>query len=522
MGRIFFKTASTMRYSQGATDIQFYLYGKRHNTETGYLRSKAKYEEPDLLQQCDLKGRVFIVTGANSGVGFEIAKFLAAHGAKLFMFCRSPQRAEAARTSIIVGIHDPSDVVVIKCDTGLESDTRAAWAEFASQSTRLDGLVCNAGALLKEKNLTSEGLEATFASHLLHGTYLLGSLALPMLESTPNSRLIAVSSGGMYKTAFPSWEVASGQVGDYDGEKAYCYAKRAQVLLMERWATEHPAVKCVSAHPGWTSTPGVDAAFDEDIKSLLQPLRTPWQGAEGITWLCVADTQKIDAGGFYLDRSPCIKHMAGPFFTEGSYTKNTTEEVDAMMSKLDEYANRRPSVEEQQAAVARTLPLTASGTPLEIESFMGRWYVLGGIPTVFEKGAIDPIEDYELDSSTGSIQITFSYCTEKSTKRSELLQRAKVVNEANTEWGLSPKLGVYLPVSLPYLVVDCAEDYSTSIVGMPDRNYLWIMARTPVVEDRILQALVDTAVQLGYDRDKIEPSILSQATIDALASPPYQ
>jgi dehydrogenase/reductase SDR family protein 12 len=80
--------------------------------------------------------------------------------------------------------------------------------------------------------------EATFASHLLYGSYLMTQLALPHLQQSDDPRVVLVSSGGMYNTPFPKWEVASGQSGKYDGQLAYAYAKRGQVLLCERWAAE--------------------------------------------------------------------------------------------------------------------------------------------------------------------------------------------------------------------------------------------------------------------------------------------
>jgi len=68
----------------------------------------------------------------------------------------------------------------------------------------------------------------------------------------------------------------------------------------------------------------------------LAPLRTLWQGTEGIAWLCACAGSELEPGAFYLDRTPRAKHMAGPFFTEGSFTKNTPAEVDEMIRKLDE------------------------------------------------------------------------------------------------------------------------------------------------------------------------------------------
>ena len=179
------------------------------------------------------------------------------------------------------------------------------WSEFTAQlgdTPRLDGLVCNAGLLANEKTLTNEQVEITLAVHLLFGTYLLGKLALPLLEATPGSKLIAVSSGGMYNTKFPAWDIAS-NTGEtnYDGQLVYAYAKRGQVLLMEEWAKQHPLVKCVSCHPGWTYTEGVEAAYGAN-KKYLEPLRSLWEGAEGIVYLLVEDAAKLEGGALYLDR----------------------------------------------------------------------------------------------------------------------------------------------------------------------------------------------------------------------------
>ena len=114
----------------------------------------------------------------------------------------------------------------------------------------------------------------------------------------------------MYNCRFPSWEVAASLEGGFSGNLAYAYAKRGQVLLCERWAEEHPKVKFVSCHPGWTATltliltptltltlnpeatltlsltltltlgwtatPAVDAAYG-DMKRYLEPMRSPWQ-----------------------------------------------------------------------------------------------------------------------------------------------------------------------------------------------------------------------------------------------------
>jgi len=506
-------------FGQFAATSQFFLYGRRHFTQTGYAAHVAGYSQPDVLTQpMDLSEHVFIITGGNSGVGKEIAQFLLGKKATVFIVCRSAQRGEAARADMAAATGN-SKAHVLVGDVGLEADVRRCWAEFCERSgsecPRLDALVCNAGALMNEKTLTAEGLEVTFASHLLFGTYLLGTLAMPALKGTKDSRFIAVSSGGMYNVPFPAWEIASStsyrHKDKYDGQLAYAYAKRGQVLLCERWATllADAGVTAVSCHPGWTATPAVDHAYG-DQKKYLEPMRTPWQGAEGIVWLCVAPAPLIQSGAFYLDRKPQVKHMSGPFFTEGTYTKNTAEEVDQMMQNLDDWANgRRPKDLAEQAHLhkasseARLQPLTALERPIELSRFMGKWYVIRNIPTALDRDTVNNIEDYSYDEATKTIKVDFTYCNKSLTKKSRLLQKAKVANEFNTHWTLSPKFGLYLPLRIPYLLVDLAEDYSTTIVGVPDRSYVWLMARTPKPEASVVEEMTRKTQMLGYDVTKL-------------------
>ena len=194
-----------------------------------------------------------------SGIGREISNYLAAKGGIIYMICRNKERAIEAQNEIKNQFNNP-EVYILVGDCGSEHDVRRMWKEFTDHRTsknnniQLNSLICNAGALSKSKTLTKEGIETTFATHLLFGTYLLGSLALPTLTSTPDSRLIAVSSGGMYNTKFPSWDVATSTSChvNYDGQLAYAYAKRGQVLLCERWSNlyANSPVSIVSCHPG--------------------------------------------------------------------------------------------------------------------------------------------------------------------------------------------------------------------------------------------------------------------------------
>lgn len=246
------------------------------------------------------------------------------------MVCRNQERGEEARREIIKKTGSDKVHLVVG-DCGVAADIRRVAKEIQEREKSLNCLLCNAGALLNKRQTTPEGLEVTFATHLAMGTYLLANELAPLLNgSFDGGRVVAVSSGGMYnvkydhKAAMSEGSLAS----SYDGQLAYAYAKRGQVLLCERRAKEaKDKVTYVSCHPGWTDTPGVEAAYGS-TKSWLQPLRTLWQGTEGICWLCIAPKAELQNGAFYLDRSPQELHIGG------SRTKNTEKEVDQMMSEL--------------------------------------------------------------------------------------------------------------------------------------------------------------------------------------------
>eukprot|EP00535_Pseudo-nitzschia_heimii_P006489 CAMPEP_0197175802 /NCGR_PEP_ID=MMETSP1423-20130617/1919_1 /TAXON_ID=476441 /ORGANISM="Pseudo-nitzschia heimii, Strain UNC1101" /LENGTH=325 /DNA_ID=CAMNT_0042625043 /DNA_START=158 /DNA_END=1132 /DNA_ORIENTATION=+ len=312
---------------------------------TGYIKHLVNYKTPvqkspfvrigeEGCDGVDLSDKVVIVTGANSGIGKDLATYAAAKGAKTYMFCRSKERAEKAKAEIIDATSsDKVDIVMI--DLGELASVRKAVQELQTKEKKVDVLICNGGILLNEKRTTSEGNEVTFASHLLGGSYLLSTLLIPQFHAAEDPRIVFVSSGGMYNTPFPDWSTATSSTGashEYDGKLAYAYAKRGQVLLAEEYAKLYPTIKTVSCHPGWCRTPAVDSAFGE-AKKYLEPMRTTWEGAEGIAWFMGVKGSELVNGAFYLDRNPQQKHL-GPIT---SYTKNTQNDVEEMMANLKKW-----------------------------------------------------------------------------------------------------------------------------------------------------------------------------------------
>jgi len=336
---------------QGIVSTQFFLHGKKHFTQTGYFKHLSQYTDP--VQSAvvvdvndpnndgvDLSGKTVLVTGANQGIGKEIATYAAGKKATVYMLCRNKERAEKAQKDI-QELTNNQNVIVLLGDVSEPSQIKRVVSEFQQKEQKLDVLVCNAGALFNERKVNSEGQEITLMSHLVSGSYQLTKLLMPSLKkasegNSGEARVIYIASGGMYNSKFPEWEVAAStgeHESSYDGNMAYSYAKRGQVLMAERFTKENPEISFVSSHPGWVRTSAVDAAYGSAAK-YLEPMRTTWEGAEGICWLTGTPKKNLESGAFYLDRMPQRKHIAGPFMTDGTFTKNTDEEVNVMMKNL--------------------------------------------------------------------------------------------------------------------------------------------------------------------------------------------
>ena len=232
---------------QAISTTQWYVYGRRNFTQNGYLRHVKNYDSPvqsranicrgaEGADGADLGGKCVVVTGANSGIGKEIATYAAAKGANVYMICRSKDRAEKARDEIVKSTSN-ENVKVLLADVGELSQVQNVVEKLQSKESEVDCLVCNAGVLLNDKKVTSNGTESTIASHLFGGSYFLTKLLTPQLESSAEKgndpRVVFVTSGGMLLTKFPAWDVATNtaQGEKYDGVMAYSRAKRGQVIL---------------------------------------------------------------------------------------------------------------------------------------------------------------------------------------------------------------------------------------------------------------------------------------------------
>lgn len=138
---------------------------------------------------------------------------------------------------------------------------------------------------------------------------------------------------------------------------------------------------------------------------------------------------------------------------------------------------------------------------VELERFMGPWYVIANIPTPLEKDAYNAIESYALDKD-GSIATTFTYNKGSFDGEAKKLTPRGWVRDkqSNAIW----KMRLIWPVKSDYRIVYLDKDYTQTVVGRQKRDYVWIMARTPSIPASDYQRLVDLIAGQGYDVSKIQ------------------
>ena len=246
----------------------------------------------------DVASRTIAITGPTSGIGLMTARQLQKGGASLVLIARNESKANALQQELAEFGTTPEVVVA---DLGDLASIRNAASQLAD--TTLDGLIHNGGGLHAERQLSTDGIELTLATHVV-APFLLTALVLPALRRSVDSRVLTVASGGMYSKPINIEDLQSGH--DYVGATAYAQAKRAQVVLSRLWAQRlaNSPVSFHAMHPGWVRTPGITDALPT-FSTLVGPiLRTPEEGSDTIVWLCGADKDHLGSGQFWLDRRP--------------------------------------------------------------------------------------------------------------------------------------------------------------------------------------------------------------------------
>jgi NAD(P)-dependent dehydrogenase (short-subunit alcohol dehydrogenase family) len=214
----------------------------------------------------DLNGQVFIVTGANSGLGYESTLALAEKDATVIMACRNLERGQRALDAVKQAVPS-ARLELMHLDLASLKSIRNFAETFKSKYKRLDGLINNGGPVVAARRLTEDGFESHFGvNHLGH--FALTGLLLDLLLKTPSSRIVTVGSR-MHTTGKIAWDDLMSE-HPYDRMTAYRQSKLANMLfafeLDRRLQAKGTSTRSIAVHPGLARTSWADNNLDGVMK----------------------------------------------------------------------------------------------------------------------------------------------------------------------------------------------------------------------------------------------------------------
>jgi len=214
--------------------------------------SQQKWDSHDVPDQ---KGRVAIVTGSSSGIGYETARVLAAKNAAVVIAVRNLDKGQAALEKI-KETHPNADAKVMELDLASLKLVGFFAEEFKKKYSRLDLLINNAGVMMPPYSKTTDGFELQFGTNHL-GHFALTGQILDLLLKTENSRIVTVSSTG-HRYGKLDFDDLNWEKRKYKKTKAYGDSKIANLYftyaLQEKLEKIGSKTIAVAAHPGWTAT----------------------------------------------------------------------------------------------------------------------------------------------------------------------------------------------------------------------------------------------------------------------------
>lgn len=269
--------------------------------------------DPKLFEK-DLGGRVYIVTGANSGSGFATTEQLARQGAHVVGACRRP---EAGKTAFADLKDIRGSIEIMELDLASLTSVRRFAEAFLAKFDRLDGLVNNAGVMHTPQGRTEDGFETQFGINYL-GHFLLTELLLDTLKASNPSRIVNVSSVAHAGMRGIYGEIVFDDLHfdqrDYDPLVAYAQSKLANVLHALNLAQrlDGTGVSAFSVHPGWIRSNLLQSAAGRFMQNVLM---RPFSGMLGtMSWFegaqaslhCLLDDEAPNHSGEYFSQNSIL------------------------------------------------------------------------------------------------------------------------------------------------------------------------------------------------------------------------
>jgi NAD(P)-dependent dehydrogenase (short-subunit alcohol dehydrogenase family) len=245
----------------------------------------------EVLEGIDLTGTHALVTGASAGLGVETARALAAHGATVTMAVRDRAKGQAALDQIRTSVPD-AELELREVDLASQASVRAFDDAFLTDHSQLDLFIANAGLMACPYGTTVDGFELQIGTNHL-GHFAMARALLPLLQATPRSRTVLLSSSG-HRISDVDLDDPGFERTPYDPWAAYGRSKTANVLTavaLDRRLADHDA-QAFAVHPGGIMTE-LGRHLTRETLQQLQALRPPgeepfWktipQGAATTCW----------------------------------------------------------------------------------------------------------------------------------------------------------------------------------------------------------------------------------------------
>jgi NAD(P)-dependent dehydrogenase (short-subunit alcohol dehydrogenase family) len=289
-----------------------------------------------------ITGKTSIVTGANSGIGLEAARVLAKSGARVIMAVRNEEKGNAARNAILKE-HQNAKVEVMKLDLADLTSVRSFANKYLSQYDSLDLLLNNAGVMTPPYSKTKDGFELQFGSNHL-GHFALTGLLLPLLKTTPHSRVVTVSSLA-HRGAAILFDNLDGSKG-YKAMKFYGQSKLANLMFAKELdiRLKQHGIQTISlaCHPGISATNLFKFGRNEAprvFKGLMNRLLQPAE--MGALPTLYAATEPSLTGGEYIGPNGRGRFRGYPALDTPHFVAND----EATMKKLWELSEKLTGVE---------------------------------------------------------------------------------------------------------------------------------------------------------------------------------
>ena len=280
----------------------------------------------------DQTGKTIVVTGANTGLGFEVAKTLAGKGARVLLGCRSVSKAQAAKDRILA-IFSKADVVIVELDLGSLVSIQKA-AQQINQELRLDILINNAGIMVPPLAYTQDGFESQFGVNHL-GPFVLTSLLLNKIRATTDARIVSTASIAHRKGKIDFDDINSKKY--YGAWARYAQSKIANLYfgyeLQRRLHAIGDNTISVVAHPGIADTE-LPRYIPKPFMLLMPVLKLFFNTAEQGAWptLCAATMVGVKGGEYY---GPSQRgEIAGPAIKVRSNKRSHSESIAKKLWEL--------------------------------------------------------------------------------------------------------------------------------------------------------------------------------------------